>query len=369
MTVRGLKPRLASWARPPAMLARTGVAGRKRRTSRPKALKSRTTRCLMLNTVCNRGLHAVEEKEAAEKDESDGGGGSEKEEAGSVAAAGDGPAETVNHASHGVEAVKPAPALGDQRGWIGDGRGEHPELDEEGDDVADVAIERVERGKPEADAESGEEREGQQRGEPERGERGANAVGESEDGEDHEADGEVHQAGERGGNGENQAREIHFGDEALVFDDDVGGHLEGVGEVGPGNESGEIKNGIGKAVGGQLGETAEEESEDEHVEKRLENDPEDADGGLFVADLDVAPDEEIKEFAVGPDFAEAKLEKAAGRLDADGGGTEREGGVGWRGGGHAVRAKAPSEMEKPLIRVSEMERRRIREARDFFRAA
>src|SRR5882724_13286804 len=323
---------------------------------------------LGLDSVGNGGLHAIKEEEAAEKNERDGGSGSEKEEAGSVATAGDSPAETVNDAGHGIEAVEPAPAVGDERRRVGDGRGEHPELDEEGDDVADVAIERVERGKPEADAESGEERESEQRGEPERGERGANAVGESENGEDHEADGEVHQAGKRRGNGKNEAREIHFGDEALVFDDDVGGHLEGVGEVGPGNERGEIENGIGEAVGGELGETAEEKSEDEHVEKRLENDPEDADGGLFVADLDVAPDEEIEELAVSPDFAEAKLEKAAGRLDADGGGTEREGGVGWRGGGHAVREKAPSEMEKPLIRVSEMERRRIREARDFFRA-
>jgi len=44
----------------------------------------------------------------------------------------------------------------------------------------------------------------------------------------------------------------------------------------------------------------------------LQDDPEDADGGLFVADLDVAPDEEVKELAVGPDFAETKLEEAAG---------------------------------------------------------
>ena len=104
--------------------------------------------------------------------------------------------------------------------------------------------------------------------------------------------------------------------------------LEGVGEVGPGDESGEIENGIGEAVGGELGEAAEEKSEDEHGEDGLENDPEDADGGLFVADFDVAPDEEVEELAVGPDFAEAELEEAAGRLDANGGGgagREREG--------------------------------------------
>src|SRR5216683_3071888 len=272
------------------------------------------------DSVGNGGLHAIEKEEAAEEDESDDGGGSEKDEAGRLAAAGDGPAETVNDAGHGVEAVEPAPAQRNKRGRISDGRGEHPELHEEGNDVADVTIESVERGEPKS------------------GKSGANAINGSENGENHEADGEVHQAGKSGGNGKNEAREINFGDEGLAVHDDVGGHLEGVGEVGPGDESGEIKNGIGEAVGRELGEAAEKEGEDEHVEDGLENDPQDADDGLFVADFDVAPDEEVKELAVGPDFTEAKLEKAARRLDANGGGgagVQRQNGGGWRDGSHA----------------------------------
>jgi hypothetical protein len=70
----------------------------------------------------------------------------------------------------------------------------------------------------------------------------------------------------------------------------------------------------------------------------LENDPEDADGGLFVADFYVAPDEKIEELAVGPDFAEAEFEKAAGRFNANGGGgarVERESWRGLREGSHA----------------------------------
>jgi len=299
-----------------------------------------------LDSVGNGGLHAIEEVEAAEDNESDDGGGSEKQEAGSLAAAGDSPAETVNDAGHGVEAVEPAPLLRDERAGIGDGRGEHPELDKERDDVLDVAVESVESGKPQTDAESGEEGEGQQGGEPKSSERGTNFVSGGKNGEDAKADGEVHEAGERRGNGKNEAREINFGDEALVVHDDVGGHLKGVGEVGPGNESGEIKDGIREAVGGELGEASEEESEDEHVEDGLQDDPEDADGGLFVADFDVAPDEEVEEFAIGPDFAEAELEEAAGRLDANGGrgaGVQRKSGGGVRDGGHAF--------ERKLLRV------------------
>ena len=68
------------------------------------------------------------------------------------------------------------------------------------------------------------------------------------------------------------------------------------------------------------------------------NNPEDANGGLFVADFDVTPDEKIKEFAIGPDFAEAEFEKAARRLDSNGGrsaGVERESDARLRDGSHA----------------------------------
>src|SRR5437867_12851074 len=130
-----------------------------------------------LDTVGNGGLHAVEEEQAAEENESDGAGGNEQEQAGGPAAAGDGPAEAVNDAGHGIEAVEPAPARGHKGRGVSDGRGEHPEGDNEGYYVADVAIKRVEGGKPQADAESGEEREKEKNGKPESGERGNDAIG------------------------------------------------------------------------------------------------------------------------------------------------------------------------------------------------
>ena len=72
-----------------------------------------------LDAVGNGGLHAIEEEEAAEEDERDGAGGSQEEQTGSLAAAGDGPAKTVNDAGHGIEAVEPAPPRGNQRRQIG----------------------------------------------------------------------------------------------------------------------------------------------------------------------------------------------------------------------------------------------------------
>src|SRR5260370_18734455 len=108
-----------------------------------------------LDAVGNGGLHTIEEEEAAEDDEGDGGAGSEKEQAGGLAAAGDGPTEAVNDAGHGIEAVEPAPARRNERGRIGDERSEHPELDEERKDGADVAIKNVDPGNPQANPDSG----------------------------------------------------------------------------------------------------------------------------------------------------------------------------------------------------------------------
>src|SRR5947207_1239396 len=93
-----------------------------------------------LDTVGNGDLHAVEKEKAAEKNESDGTGGSKQEQAGGLAAAGDSPADAVNDAGHGIEAIEPAPARGHERRCVGNGRGEHPEGDDEGDDGADVAV-------------------------------------------------------------------------------------------------------------------------------------------------------------------------------------------------------------------------------------
>src|SRR5262249_32026661 len=226
------------------------------------------------------------------------------------------PAEAVNHASHGIEAVEPTPTFGDERRGIGDWRSEHPELDEKGSDVLDVAIEGVESGKPEADAESSGDCEKDKERKPEGGERGVNAVRRKKNNENDEADGEVDESGEDGRKGEDEAREIDFGDDALIVDDDVGSGLQGGGEIDPGDERGKVEDGIGKASGRKLGETSEEKSEHDHGEKRLKHDPGDADDGLLVADFDVAPDEEVEELAVAPKLAEAKLESRGGRLDA-----------------------------------------------------
>src|SRR5438132_1062213 len=57
---------------------------------------------------------------------------------------------------------------------------------------------------------------------------------------------------------------------------------------------------------------------------------------------DVAPSEKIKELAVGPDFTGAQLEEAMRRLNADGGGPDRERDVGMRDRIHGYRENSDS---------------------------
>lgn len=64
-------------------------------------------------------LHPIEEKEAAEKHEEDG-GGNQKDKARRLAAAGNGPAETVDYACHRIQSIKPTPPIRHERAGIGD---------------------------------------------------------------------------------------------------------------------------------------------------------------------------------------------------------------------------------------------------------
>src|SRR5207247_3651907 len=140
-----------------------------------------------------------------------------------------------------------------------------------------TSIESVQGGHPQADGKRRKQSEKQKNREPEGGKRGEDAVGESKDGENDEADGKVHEAGKRRGNRKNQAWEINFGDQPLVVNHNVGGGLEGVGEISPRNERGKIENGIRKALRRELREAADEKSENQHGKNGWEKKPENAD--------------------------------------------------------------------------------------------
>ena len=100
-----------------------------------------------------------------------------------------------------------------------------------------------------------------------------------------------------------------------LLDHAVGGILKRPGKIRPGEQSGEIEDGVRDAAGRDLGQTAEEKCENQHGHQRLEDGPSGPDRGLLVAKLDVAPDEEIGQFAELPQLAKIQLQPTFRRGD------------------------------------------------------
>jgi len=143
-------------------------------------------------------------------------------------------------------------------------------------------------------------------------------VGEGKNEENGETNEKIDQPGECGRDGKNEAWEIDFRDDALVFHHDVGGGNKRGGKIGPGHDGGETENGIRETLGGKFGESAKKECGDKHREYGLKDDPHHADGGLLVADFNVTPDEKVEQLTVIPQLLQVEVEPAARRLNAGG---------------------------------------------------
>ena len=71
----------------------------------------------------------------------------------------------------------------------------------------------------------------------------------------------------------------------------------------PGNEAGEEEHRIGQIIGRHTNEVTEEDAEDQRHRQRLEQGPGEADHRLLVADLQVAPHQDVEEGAVAPQLS------------------------------------------------------------------
>src|SRR5207302_7522309 len=92
---------------------------------------------------------------------------------------------------------------------------------------------------------------------------------------------------------------------------------ETAGEVRPRQHRREDEERIGHVVLGlHVQPPVEDEGEDDRRDERDEDRPGRAERGLLVLDLDVAPDQEEEELAVGPELAEVQTHTPARALDA-----------------------------------------------------
>lgn len=226
------------------------------------------------------------------------------------------------------------PLLGDERRRVYDRRGVHEELNHEVEGVLYVSVLDGQRGEPQAEAHRrGEHDEHQQR----QGEDAPvrhDAIEGHHAGEHRRGDGEVDQFREDARQGEDHPRKVDLAYHLRLIHEAVAGLEQRIGEVGPGDESGEAEDAVGDAVRIDLGEVAEDDGEDDHREERLDDSPADADGTLSVEDLDAPPGEKPEHVAILVELAEVDEAPAGGGFD-DGdvrrGG--RRGGDGWVGCG------------------------------------
>jgi len=118
--------------------------------------------------------------------------------------------------------------------------------------------------------------------------------------EEDEADGEVDEGAADDAAGDDKAWEIDFADEVGIALHAEGGLGEGGGKGVPRDDGSDVEDGVGEAVGGHLGDFAEDQRERAHHEEGLKDNPDDAQGRLFVADFDIALDEGDEQFPVIP---------------------------------------------------------------------
>src|SRR5262249_15284713 len=87
------------------------------------------------------------------------------------------------------------------------------------------------------------------------------------------------------------------------------------GEVHPGDQRGVSEDRVGQAFGRYASQAAEEDAEDDHRHEWLDHRPGRADRGLLIADLEIAPDEEVEQLAVLPELTQVETNPAAGWAD------------------------------------------------------
>ena len=123
--------------------------------------------------------------------------------------------------------------------------------------------------------------------------------------QDEERDAEVDEPAEHGRDRDHQAREVDLGQQVGVADEADAGTREGAGEELPWQQPGEAEDRVGHIGRGALDaeRPVEDDGEDDHRQKRLQDRPRNAHDGLLVAHEDVAPGEEVEQLTVGPQLA------------------------------------------------------------------
>ena len=236
-------------------------------------------------------------------------------------AAQDAPAEAVDHADHGIDAVEHLPVLGHDLAGEADRRDVEADLGDERDDEAEVAVLDDQRGRPDRRADRRQQRQQHEDRQQQDLPAGHHAVPQHQAGQDRETHQEIDQRDHDRRQRHDQTREVDLADQVGVADHADRGLAQHRGEQRPGQQAREHHDRVGcAALRRQLGERAEHHGEDHHGHERPHEGPDDADHGLLVAHRDVAPGQDEEELPVAPEIepvlvvGPARFEDQRGRL-------------------------------------------------------
>jgi len=223
----------------------------------------------------------------------------------------DRPSKSINHSDHGIQRVeKKAPFpkrlaelvrefVMNHPAAVGDRTCIQPELNDERNENAKVAI---------ADGEGGDNQTRSQRrrnGEYDEGGQSEQSPGGPEVIPDHQSDQDgarnqkVHERNDNGAGGNNHAREIDLGNQIGIADHALAGQGKRIGKKLPGKRGGAYHNGVGGAAfGRQPRDFPKNNSHDDYAHQGLDERPGRARSGLLVAHDHVAPREDQEQLAV-----------------------------------------------------------------------
>jgi len=198
-------------------------------------------------------------------------------------------------------------------------RGIHGELDPEGDEEGEITVFRGERGNDDAGSEAKEchdpEKDGceQENHRPIGIHRRAFPREPSEEGEkEQKLDRELDEVGNNDRERRDEARKVDFAENAGVGHEGGGGFCEAGREVVPRRDAGEIKEHRRQAVGGELGQSAEDHREHGRGEQRLDEKPQRTENRLLVNGDEIPPHEHPQQTTIVPDIAQLQIPPTSG---------------------------------------------------------
>ena len=131
-------------------------------------------------------------------------------------------------------------------------------------------------------------------------------------------DAEPDDVGDDRGDGNAESGEIDFAEDTGIADECAGGAGDALGEVIPTGDPRHVKEHGRQAVGGELGDAAEDEGEQGGGEDGLDEVPERAEDGLFVLGDEIAPDKHHRQIPIPPEVGEVEVEPAGFGLEDKG---------------------------------------------------